>query len=148
MACFWLHQHETSVGIPETEEIANVTFYNIEVTVGSVSWHVSRRYSEFFEMHNQLIVNHGVVKDILPPKKVIRNKCPIFIEIRRKGLEEYLQTVLMYLNRTMPKIFVEFLDFHVYDIFFLLQNLALQFFNEADSVLSTTKSYTFNPLQV
>lgn len=148
MACFWLHQHETSIKIPRTEEIGNVTFYIIEVTVGHTSWQVMRRYSEFYELHNQLIIDHGVVKDDLPPKKVIRNKCPIFIETRRHGLESYLQKVLTYLKRTMPKIFVEFLQFHVYDIFFLLQSMARQFFNEAEAVLLTSNCYNLNPLQV
>lgn len=148
MACFWLNQHESSVKIPKTDEIGSVTYYIIEITVGHINWKVSRRYNEFYELHNQLIIDHGVVKDDLPPKKVIRNKCPIFIESRRQGLESYLQKVLTYLKRTMPRIFVEFLDFHIYDIFFLLQNMALQFYNVADTVLLSTNSYNLNPLQV
>lgn len=148
MACFWLHQHESSIKIPKTEEIGNVTFYVIEVTVGQTNWQVMRRYNEFYELHSQLIVDHGVVKDDLPPKKVIRNKCPIFIETRRQGLESYLQKLLSYLKQTMPRIFVDFLQFNMYDIFFLLQNMALQFYNVADSVLLTSNSYNLNPLQV
>lgn len=148
MACFWLNQSETSIQIPEVEEIGTVTYYKIKVNVAGVIWIVSHRYSEFYELHNQLVTDHGVSKDSLPPKKVIRNKCPMFIENRRQGLESYLQNVLNYLKITMPRIFVEFLDFHVYDIFFLLHNLAAHFFIEADAILSTTESYSFTPLQV
>lgn len=148
MACFWFNQNDTKIEIPNTEEMNNIIYYKIVVTVGEIKWHVLHRYSEFFDLHNQLVTDHGVSKDILPSKKVIRNKCPIFIESRRKGLEEYSQRILSYLKRTMPRIFIEFFNFHVYDIFFLLQNLALRFFLEGDQLLSSSKSYTLSPLEV
>ncbi|XP_063928970.1 nischarin isoform X2 [Zophobas morio] len=148
MACFWFNQNDTRIEIPSAEEVNNVTYYKIIVTVGEIKWHVLHRYSEFFDLHNQLVTDHGVSKDILPSKKVIRNKCPIFIESRRKGLEEYCQKILNYLKRTMPRIFIEFFHFHIYDIFFLLQNLALRFFLEADLLLSSSKSYALTPLEL
>lgn len=148
MACFWQQQNETIIEIKETEEISNVNYYKIKVTVGDVFWTVSHRYKEFYELHNQLVVNNGVSKEILPSKKVIRNKCPAFIESRRQGLEEYLRKVLVYLKLTMPKIFLEFLHFHYYDIFFLLQKLSEKLFKEADVILSSTKSYEFTPLEL
>ncbi|EFA11508.2 Nischarin-like Protein [Tribolium castaneum] len=85
MACFWFSQNDTRIEIPNTEEINNITYYKIVVTVGEIKWHVLHRYSEFFDLHNQLVTDHGVSKDILPSKKVIRNKCPVFIENRRKA---------------------------------------------------------------
>lgn len=148
MACFWLHQNETSINISGVEEVGAVTYYKIEINVGDVKWGVSHRYNDFYDLHNILVVDHGVSKDILPPKKAIRNKTPEFIETRRRGLEAYLRSVLNYLKRTMPKIFVEFLNFHAFDIYFMLQNLALHLYFEADNVLCTTKSYKFNPLQL
>lgn len=148
MACFWLNQSETRLNIPLVEEIGAVTYYKIEVQVATVIWTVSRRYSEFYELHNQLVSEHGLSKDILPPKKVIRNKSPEFIEGRRQGLENYLKNVLNYLKITMPRVFVEFLGFHLYDIFFLLHDLAAKLYAEADSILCSSKGYTFNPLQV
>lgn len=148
MACFWLNQAETKVNIPSTEEIGAVVYYKIEINVSDVSWYVLKRYSEFYDLHTQLISDHGVSKDLLPPKKVIGNKTPEFIESRRHGLENYLKSVLNYLKITMPRVFVEFLDFHVYDICFLLRTLAAKLFVEADSILSTTNSYILNPLQV
>lgn len=148
MASFWNNYNETVIDITGVEEISNITYYIIRVTVGDIKWTVSHRYNDFFEMHNKLVIDHGVSKDILPSKKVIRNKCPVFIETRRKGLENYLKNVLHYLKRTMPKIFVKFLDFHLYDVFFLLQDMADKLFNEADSILDSTKSYTLTPIEV
>lgn len=148
MACFWIHQSETNVKIGKVEDVASVTYYRIEVEVADVKWTVAHRYSEFYELHNHLVADHGVSRDLLPPKKAIRNKSPEFIESRRKGLENYLKCMLNYLKITMPRPFVEFLDFHVYDIFFLLRNLAAHLFTEADVVLSSSKAYTFIPLQV
>lgn len=148
MACFWLNQSETKINIPSVEEIRAATYYRIEVQVATVNWFVLRRYSEFYNLHNQLITEHGLSKDILPPKKVIGNKTPEFIESRRQGLENYLRVLLNYLKITMPRIFVEFLNFHLYDVFFLVRNLAAKLFEEADSILSSDKSYVFTPLEV
>lgn len=148
MACFWLNQNETNIKIIEAEDISNVIFYKIQVNVGGIKWTVSHRYNEFFELHNQLICDHGVSKDILPSKKIIRNKTPQFIENRRKGLEEYLTKIFIYLKRRMPKTFLEFLHFHLYDIFFLLQYLSLKIFSQVDYILSTTKTYSFTTLEV
>ncbi|CAG9828756.1 unnamed protein product [Diabrotica balteata] len=136
MACFWYNQRETTINIFSTKEVNNVTFYNITVTVGDFHWTVEHRYSEFYDLHNQLVIDHGVSKEILPCKKVIRNKCPTFIEARRKGLEEYLQKILIFLKRTMPKIFVDFLEFNLYDIFFLLQDLSTKLFKNSDTILT------------
>lgn len=148
MACFWLNQNETTVHIPQVEDAGAITYYKIEISVADVKWTVSHRYSEFYDLHTHLVTDHGVSKDILPPKKVIGNKTPEFIENRRKGLESYLRSVMSYLKITMPRAFVEFLGFHIYDIFFLLHSLAARLFTEADAILSSTKSYSFNPMEV
>ncbi|KAL3289658.1 hypothetical protein HHI36_023066 [Cryptolaemus montrouzieri] len=136
MACFWLKSQETNVKIPTTQERDGVVFYKIQVFIGEISWNIPHRYNDFFELHSKLVSDHGVAKDILPSKKLIRSKCPEFIESRRQGLETYLQKVLKFLKLTMPRVFLEFLDFHIYDIFFLVQSLALKFYSEADVCLS------------
>lgn len=143
-----MHQNATFISIPTTEETGGITFYKIHINVAGVQWTVSHRYSEFYELHNQLVLEHGLSKDILPPKRVIRNKCPVFIETRKNALSTYLRSVLNYLKRTMPRIFLEFLEFHEYDTFFLLQNLAFHLYTEGDTILNTTRFYSFNPLQV
>ncbi|KAL1492372.1 hypothetical protein ABEB36_010628 [Hypothenemus hampei] len=148
MASLWRNQNETSILIPTTKEFSNVTYYIIRVCVGEVKWTVKHRYKEFFNLHNKLVADHGVSKDILPSKKVIGNKSNQFIETRRKALEEYLQKILIFLKRTMPKVFVEFLDFHVYDIYFLLQELTLKCSAEIDFIVSSTKTFTMTPLEL
>lgn len=148
MACFWFNQNETKLEIPFTEEVANIIFYKIQVQVGDFKWIVLHRYSEFHDLQYHLVVDHGVSKDILPSKKVIRNKCPEFIERRRKGLEDYLQKIFVFLKRTMPKILVDFLNFNIYDSFFLLQDLSTKCFLEADYVLSTNKPYNISTFKV
>ncbi|XP_050314481.1 nischarin [Anthonomus grandis grandis] len=147
MSFLWYNQKEINIEIPLTEEYTNITYYIIQVTVGEIKWKVKHRYNDFYTLHNKLVIDHGVSKDILPSKKVIGNKTNQFIEMRKKGLEEYLQRILVFLKRTMPKTFVHFLDFHLYDIYFLLQDLSLKCFAESDFVLSSTKSLNFTPLE-
>lgn len=48
----------------------------------------------------------------------------------------------------MPKVFVEFLDFHKYDIIFILHNLAALFSAYGENYLARTKHYTFSALEV
>ncbi|XP_015600588.1 nischarin [Cephus cinctus] len=148
MACLLLNQDDVQVKIPSVETVDNVTYYNIEVRIAAVKWTVKHRYNEFAELHEILVSEHCVEKDILPPKKLIGNKSEIFVEKRRIGLESYLNAVYQYLKKAMPREFALFLDFHMYDIFFLLQNMAQQFFAEGDSLLQTSQSYTFNPVQL
>ncbi|XP_030748701.1 nischarin-like [Sitophilus oryzae] len=148
MACLWSNSNEVLIQIPLTEEIDNVTFYQISVKVGEIKWNVKHRYSEFYNLHNQLITDHGVSKDILPSKKVIGNKSEPFIENRRKALEKYVQKIFIFLRQTMPKIFVDFLDFHLYDIYFLLQDLSLLCFTKGDLILSSSRVYSFKPIEL
>ncbi|GJQ70000.1 hypothetical protein Trydic_g13364 [Trypoxylus dichotomus] len=92
---------------------------------------------------------HGLFLTVLlPPKRPIGNKSPTFIETRRQALEIYLQDIFNYLKFTMPRVFIEFLDFHIYDTLYLLKNLAFYFYSNADSILKLTKSYKFNPVEL
>ncbi|GLH08908.1 Dynein assembly factor 1, axonemal homolog [Gryllus bimaculatus] len=148
MACFLVNGHTTVVSIPEFEHTENYTLYHIHISVGSVSWKVQHRYNDFAELHDKLIVDHGVNKDLLPPKKVIGNRDPAFIEKRRTALEAYLINLVSFLQKAMPRELALFLDFHYYDITFLLQNLALQLFTEGDYLLQNSKHHYFTPLQL
>lgn len=148
MACFVSNRHDTAITIPNVEKHENVSVYIIMVRVGSISWTIPHRYNDFVELHEKLVSDHGVAKDVLPPKKVIGNRDPAFIEKRRGALEVYLTSVVSFLQRTMPRELALFLDFHLYDIVFLLQNLAVHFFVDGDSLLQISKSYTFTTFQV
>lgn len=148
MSSFVSHRENSSANVDEATTKDSVTYYKITVTVGSVQWEVYHRYSDFVELHDRLVSDHGVAKELLPPKKVIRNKTPKFVEKRREALNEYLKNVFKYLKLTMPSEFAHFLDFHLYDIFFLLQDLAKKLFLEGDMLLQNENSHTFTPLEV
>lgn len=148
MSSFVNYRESSTVTVEDTSTKDNVTYYKITVKVGPVHWNVSHRYSAFVELHEKLVSDHGVAKELLPPKKVIRNKTPKFVEQRREGLSEYLKNVFNYLKLTMPSEFVHFLDFQLYDIFFLLQDLAKTLFLEGDKLLQDERSHHFTPLEV
>lgn len=148
MACFLQHGDDTKITIPRIEETEKCTLYEIQVEIGDIKWTVSHRYNDFVQLHDVLVSEHGVAKDLLPPKKVIGNKERSFIEKRRTGLENYLTMVVRYLQKTMPKELAAFLNFPDYDILFLLQNMAVQFFLQGESLLMRSRSHSFTPLQV
>lgn len=148
MSSFVTHREDSAVSIDDTCSKDSVTYYKITVKVGNVKWSVLHRYSDFVELHERLVTDHGVAKDLLPPKKVIRNKTPKFIEQRRDALNAYLTNVFNYLRLSMPHDFAHFLDFHLHDIYFLLQDMAKKFFLEGDKLLENKRSYKFTPLEV
>lgn len=148
MSSFVNHRNESSLNVDEACTKDNVTYYKIAVNVGAVNWSVWHRYSDFVDLHDGLVAHHGVAKDLLPPKKVIRNKTPKFVEQRREALNEYLKSIFNYLKITMPQEFAHFLDFHLYDILFLLQDLAKKLFLEGDKMLQNEKSHKFTPMEV
>lgn len=143
-----MNQDDVLIKIPSHEVSDNITLYNIVIRVASVEWTVKHRYNDFLLLHETLVNEHCVEKDILPPKKLLGNRTDAFINKRRNGLEAYLNIVYNYLRKIMPKELTTFLELDVYDIFFLLQSMALNFFNNGNAILLTTSSYTFNPLQV
>lgn len=148
MACVLMNQDDVLIKIPSHEVSDNITLYNIVIRVASVEWTVKHRYNDFLLLHETLVSEHCVEKDILPPKKLLGNRTDAFINKRRHGLEAYLNIVYNYLKKIMPKELTNFLELDVYDIFFLLQSMALNFFNNGNAILLSSASYTFNPLQV
>lgn len=148
MSSFVSHRENCSASVDEATTKDSVTYYKITVIVGSVQWDVYHRFSDFVELHDRLVADHGVARELLPPKKVIRNKTPKFVEKRREALNDYLKNIFNYLKLTMPCEFAHFLDFHLYDIFFLLQDLAKKLFLEGDMLLQNQNSQTFTPLEV
>ncbi|XP_050458920.1 nischarin-like [Cataglyphis hispanica] len=147
MACLLSNQENVCLKIPSADTTDGVTYYCIEIGIASIKWTVRHRYNDFAELHEKLVSEHCVEKDILPPKKLIGNKCEAFVEKRRQSLEIYLNAVYNYLKKAMPRELAVFLDLHVYDIFFLLQSMALEFFMNGNTLLQSS-SYKFNPIQL
>jgi len=147
MSCYVQYCHECNIAICKAEtDTDGVTYYHIKVNVGDVTWSVQKRYNEFLELHKKLVNEHTVTKDILPGKKIIGNKEPNFIERRRVGLEIYLQTVLSFLQKSMPEELLEFLEFHKYDVILIVKKLAVEFFKNGDDYLLNDNGFNFNVL--
>uniref|UniRef100_A0A6B2EBX2 Putative nischarin modulator of integrin alpha5 subunit action n=1 Tax=Phlebotomus kandelakii TaxID=1109342 RepID=A0A6B2EBX2_9DIPT len=148
MSCLTKNPSDITLSIPNIVESDGVTQYEIVMKIGEVSWRVFHRYRDFQELHEKLVSDRSVSKDLLPPKKVIGNRNPAFVEKRKAGLEKYLREMLIYLQLTMPREFVEFLHLHEYDIIYLLHTMAERFYLDGDSVLNASKSHTFSVLEL
>ena len=148
MANFHSYSTDTTLRIPRVITVDSVNYYEILIKSGPVKWSVNRRYRDFDELHEKLMQERSVPKEWLPPKKVIGNKSPAFIKKRQEALERYLRDVFVFLQLTMPKEFVEFLEFSRYDIIFLVQTLANSFFLRGETFLAKSKKYGFSVLEL
>ncbi|KAH8320930.1 hypothetical protein KR067_012373 [Drosophila pandora] len=150
MACYYRQHEDSSVTVPKfcNETSVGVTYYDIKVRVGRVEWLVERRYKDFAQLHDKLVEEVAISKKLLPPKKLVGNKQPAFLEQRREQLETYLQELLIYFRTELPRALAEFLDFNKYDIIYLLQDLAKLFHESGDALLSSKKEYNLSALEV
>ncbi|NXC43242.1 NISCH protein, partial [Penelope pileata] len=88
--------------------------YIIQISVGSHQWTVKHRYSDFHDLHEKLVSENKIDKNLLPPKKIIGKNSKSLVEKRQKELEVYLQTLLVKFPVTAPKVLSHFLHFHLY----------------------------------
>jgi hypothetical protein len=81
-----------SVSIPATRhvEVGGFTTYQLRVVWGRTNHVVSKRYSEFFELHKKL---RKIVKPYpeFPSKRLVKKSDPRVVEYRQRGLESYIQ---------------------------------------------------------
>ncbi|KAG5667802.1 hypothetical protein PVAND_015771 [Polypedilum vanderplanki] len=149
MSNYYKNPLETTITIPNVEIVEGISYYNIKVTCyHNIEWTVSRRYRDFHDLHEKLI-NYSISRDLLPKKKVIGNTNMKFIEQRREDLQKYLQTIAHMMQKHMPLEFVEFLDFHKYDVIFVLQHLALDIFTNGEKYLiENDKKWSFTILEL
>ncbi|XP_017838706.1 nischarin [Drosophila busckii] len=150
MSCYYRQHEDSSVTIPKysVESSAGITYYDIKVRVGTVEWFVERRYRDFAQLHDKLVEEANISKKLLPPKKLVGNKQPAFLEQRREQLQVYLQQLLKHFANELPRLLAEFLDFNKYDIIYLLQDLAKLFNENGDALLSSKKEYNLSALEV
>ncbi|KAM8713452.1 hypothetical protein ACLKA7_013721 [Drosophila subpalustris] len=150
MSCYYRQHEDASVTIPKysVESSAGITYYDIKVRVGNVEWFVERRYRDFAQLHEKLVEEISISKKLLPPKKLVGNKQPAFLEQRREQLETYLQELLIYFSNELPRLLAVFLEFNKYDIIYLLQDLAKLFNESGDALLSAKKEYNLSALEV
>jgi len=68
--------------------------YVIQVKSNGRTYHVYRRYSEFFFLNEQLKTKYGMNSTDFPQKRYWGNLDAVFLEKRRSALEEYLRNLL------------------------------------------------------
>jgi nischarin len=136
-----------TINIPTAELVDGTTFYSIHVTcLHNTEWTVLRRYRDFAELHEKLI-SFSISRDLLPKKRILGNMSREFVEQRREDLQKYLNTVFFMMQRHTPVF--EFLDFHKFDVIFLLQHLALNIFKNGERYLTESgRKWTFTILEV
>ncbi|XP_053966986.1 nischarin [Anastrepha ludens] len=149
MSCYFRQNSDTRVTIPKyIESSTGVVYYDIKVRVHQVEWLVERRYRDFAQLHEKLVDEIAISKKLLPPKKLVGNKNPAFLEQRREQLEKYLEELLVFFRIQLPRVLAEFLDFNKYDIIYLLQDLAKLFNESGSTLLSSKKEFNFSALEV
>ncbi|VDN57835.1 unnamed protein product [Dracunculus medinensis] len=97
-----------------------VKVYCIRISIDNYKWTVEHRYSDFVKFDAKRFEDRK--KSFLPPKKLVGNMDPEFLEERRIELEKYIRTVveleLWLLKKRkqfiLPRLLARFLDFHQY----------------------------------
>nr|XP_060621846.1 nischarin isoform X2 [Anolis sagrei ordinatus] len=131
-----------------SELVENYTVYIIQVSVGSHHWIVKHRYSDFHDLHEKLVSEKKVDKNLLPPKKIIGKNSKSLVEKRQKELEIYLQTLLVTFPLAAPKVLSQFLHFHLYEIIGITAALAEELFHKGEQLLMAGEVFNIRPLQL
>eukprot|EP00047_Mylnosiga_fluctuans_P012435 m.26022 g.26022 ORF g.26022 m.26022 type:complete len:285 (+) comp4233_c0_seq2:45-899(+) len=72
---------------------APVIIYETELSAGSIVWTIDKRYSEFRELYLKL-KDRLHAQHAFPPKTIVNNKKPKFLDHRRRDLEAWLASIL------------------------------------------------------
>ncbi|KAM4893627.1 nischarin isoform 7-T9 [Sylvia borin] len=131
-----------------SELVETYTVYIIQVSVGNHQWTVKHRYSDFHDLHEKLVSEKKIDKNLLPPKKIIGKNSKSLVEKRQKELEIYLQTLLLKFPVTAPKVLSHFLHFHLYEINGITAALAEELFHKGEQLLMAGEVFTIRPLQL
>ncbi|XP_075795543.1 nischarin isoform X4 [Pelodiscus sinensis] len=131
-----------------SELVESYTVYIIQVNVGSHQWTVKHRYSDFHDLHEKLVSEKRIDKNLLPPKKIIGKNSKSLVEKREKELEVYLQTLLVKFPVAAPKVLSHFLHFHLYEINGITAALAEELFHRGEQLLMAGEVFNIRPLQL
>ncbi|XP_023301506.2 nischarin [Lucilia cuprina] len=149
MSCYFRQNSDCEITVPKYNESATgIIYYDIKVRVAQIEWLVERRYKDFDQLNEKLVEEISISKKLLPPKKIVGNKNPAFLEQRREQLEKYLKELLVFFRIQLPRVLAEFLEFNKYDIIYLLQDLAKLCNESGDALLSNKKEFHFSALEV
>ena len=122
------------LNIPTAHLEGSHVVYDIEVGIPGCMWRLSKRYSEFFNLHQQLQWFYSFHSDELPKKKILGNKTSTLIEKRRSKLESYLKHVLRTFPIPPPQ-FLNFINYQYYDVVGVTQALASRLFHVGEKIL-------------
>ncbi|XP_054715107.1 nischarin-like [Uloborus diversus] len=133
--------------IVKSKDNDGYTSYLIEINISPYTWHVSRRYKLFVEMHEKLVSKFSLEKSLIPPKKVFGNRSESFIVERQKALELYLQT-LVHRFELLPEPLEVFLDFPKYEVRAITAALSETLFNRGDELMTKETPYSFSLVEL
>jgi len=78
-------------GAIRSKERYGFMLYSIEITNGQQTWTIHRRYADFARLNAKLKKLFSHIRLKLPPKRIIRNFDPVFLNKRQAGLEEFMR---------------------------------------------------------
>ncbi|XP_028643304.1 nischarin isoform X3 [Grammomys surdaster] len=131
-----------------SELVDTYTVYVIQVTDGNHEWTIKHRYSDFHDLHEKLVAERKIDKNLLPPKKIIGKNSRSLVEKREKDLEVYLQTLLMTFPDVAPRVLAHFLHFQLYEINGITAALAEELFEKGEQLLGAGEVFAIRPLQL
>uniref|UniRef100_A0A915AA86 PX domain-containing protein n=1 Tax=Parascaris univalens TaxID=6257 RepID=A0A915AA86_PARUN len=153
-------ERNSIVSIPQyrIHESGKYATYVIKVSIDSFTWTVERRYREFEAFDLKRFEDRK--KSFLPPKKLVGNMDPEFLNERRLELEKYIRAVVeldLWLQKrrrrfAMPTLIANFLDFHEYEVHSIVEDLSVRLGNLGDRWLhasaSKPKYFEFTPIEL
>ncbi|CAF1566590.1 unnamed protein product, partial [Didymodactylos carnosus] len=125
------------------------TEYVIEIRLDDIRWQVNRRYSEFNDLHEQLVKFYFIDKNSLPPKKLFNNHSDLFVQKRRQQLDTYLKKLFVHFSsKNIPECLADFLQFQLYEVHGIVRKMAQELFLNGEKLLFSKQFYTMTPLQL
>lgn len=93
---------------------SNHTNYHLTITdlsnAAIPSWHVTRRYREFRDLHEKMKLIYPDRIPTFPEKKLFGNQDPVFLNHRLKQLHAYMNEIMVLEPHCKSKILAEFLE--------------------------------------
>lgn len=125
MAYYWKNSDKFYVNVAFTVSDNKRYVHQVEVRVGDFRWLLPRVYSEFEELHSQLL-EYGVPQESFPPKRQ-GSRSHSIVGQTKNMLNNYLQTVIQMFNGQMPKPLQTFLEMKRYDCYFIVEDMYNRF---------------------
>ncbi|VDN06056.1 unnamed protein product [Thelazia callipaeda] len=152
-------ERNSMISIPEYKvKDGKYAVYVIKIAIDSIIWTVEKRYSDFFTFDLERFEDRK--KSFLPPKKLIGNLDPEFLDERRIELEKYIRTVIeldLWLQRkrkqhALSSLVAHFLDFQEYEVHAIVEDLSLRLGSYGEDWLALAvmkpKYFEFTPIEL